>query len=86
MLIYRHLAVMVYSEKMLKIIALMKCEDHHTNKSAAGMQPTPPRDIFTAKKVSKGAKITNHFETRPFHAKLKIGKEMPKIDSEKNNL
>ena len=25
----------------------------------------------------------NHFETRPFHAKFKIGKEMPKIESEK---
>ena len=30
MLIYRHLAIMVYSEKLLNIIALMKCEDHHT--------------------------------------------------------
>ena len=32
MLIYRHLAIMVYSEKLLNIIALMKCEDHHTKK------------------------------------------------------
>ena len=30
MLIYRHLAIMVHSEKLLNIIALMKCEDHHT--------------------------------------------------------
>ena len=30
--IYRHLAIMVYSEKLLNIIALMKCEDHHTKK------------------------------------------------------
>ena len=29
-LIYRHLAIMVVSEKLLNIIALMKCEDHHT--------------------------------------------------------
>ena len=32
MLIYRHLAIMVYSEKLLNIIALMKCADHHTKK------------------------------------------------------
>ena len=32
MLIYRHLAIMVYSEKLLNIIALMKCEDNHTKK------------------------------------------------------
>ena len=31
-LIFRHLAVMVYSKKLLNIIALMKCEDHHTKK------------------------------------------------------
>ena len=31
-LIYSHLAIMVYSEKLLNIIALMKCEDHHTKK------------------------------------------------------
>ena len=30
--IYRHLAIMVYSEKSLNTIALMKCEDHHTKK------------------------------------------------------
>ena len=34
MLIYRHLAIMVYSEKFLNITALMKCEDHHTKKLA----------------------------------------------------
>ena len=32
MLIYRHLAIMVYSEKLLDIIAFMKWEDHHTKK------------------------------------------------------
>ena len=31
MLIYRHWAIMVYSEKLLNIIALMKCEDYHYN-------------------------------------------------------
>ena len=31
-LIYRHLTIMVYSVKLLNIIALMKCEDHHTKK------------------------------------------------------
>ena len=36
MLIYRHLAIMVYSEKLLKIKALMKCEDHHTKKANIG--------------------------------------------------
>ena len=32
MLIYRHLAIMVYSEKLLNINALMKCEDYHAKK------------------------------------------------------
>ena len=32
MLIYRHLAITVYSEKLLNIKALMKYEDHHTKK------------------------------------------------------
>ena len=32
MLFYRHLAIMVYSQKLLNIIALMECEDHHTKK------------------------------------------------------
>ena len=27
-----HLAIMVYSEKLLNIIALTKCEDYHTKK------------------------------------------------------
>ena len=26
------LAIMVYSEKLLNVIALMKCDDHHTKK------------------------------------------------------
>ena len=33
-----------------------------SNKSAASMQNTSPRDIFQCKE--------NHFETRPFHAKF----------------
>ena len=37
MLIYRHLAIMVYSEKLLNIIALMKCEDYHTKKLIYGL-------------------------------------------------
>ena len=28
--IYRHLAIIVYREKLFNIIALMKCEDHNT--------------------------------------------------------
>ena len=32
MLIYRHWAIMVFSEKLLNIIDLMKCEDYHTKK------------------------------------------------------
>ena len=32
MFIYRHLAITVFSEKLLCIKALMKCEDHHTKK------------------------------------------------------
>ena len=31
-LIYRHWAIMVYIEKLLNIIDLMKCEDYHTKK------------------------------------------------------
>ena len=49
MLIYRHWANIVYSEKFLNIKALSKCEDQYTNKSAAGMLHTPPLDIFNAK-------------------------------------
>ena len=36
MLIYRHLAIMVYSEKLLNIIALVKCDNHHTKKANIG--------------------------------------------------
>ena len=32
MLIFRHWAIMVYSERLLTIIDLMKREDHHTKK------------------------------------------------------
>ena len=46
------------------------------NKSAAGMQHTPPRDIFNAKKIILKLDL--------FMQSLKeIGKEMPKIESEK---
>ena len=31
-LTYRHWVIMVYSEKLLNIIALMKCKDYHTQK------------------------------------------------------
>ena len=34
--IYRHWVIMVYSEKLLNIIALMKCEDYHTKKANIG--------------------------------------------------
>ena len=36
MLIYRHWVIMVYSEKLLNIIAVMKCEDYHTKKANKG--------------------------------------------------
>ena len=36
MLIYRHWVIMVYSEKLLHMIALMKCEDYHTKKANIG--------------------------------------------------
>ena len=46
------------------------------NKSAAGMQPTLPQDIFNAKKIIlKLDLFTQNLK--------KIGKEMPKIESEK---
>ena len=36
MLIYRHWAIMVNKEKLLNIIALMKCEDHRLS---SALQP-----------------------------------------------
>ena len=36
MLIYRHWVIMVYSEKLLNIIALIKCKDYHTKKANIG--------------------------------------------------
>ena len=42
MLINRHWVIMVYSEKLLKIIALMKCEDYHTKKLIQGCGNTMP--------------------------------------------
>ena len=47
-----------------------------TNKSAAGMQHTPPRDIFNAKKIISKLDLF-------LQSLKKIGKEMPKIESEK---
>ena len=46
------------------------------NKSAAGMQHTPPRDIFNAKKIILKQDLF-------MQSLKKIGKEMPKIESEK---
>ena len=51
-------------------------ENQMKNKSAAGMQHTPPRDIFNAKEIILKLDL--------FMQKLKeIGKEMPKTESEK---
>ena len=36
MLIYRHWVIMVYSEKLINIIAEIKCEDYHTKKANIG--------------------------------------------------
>ena len=47
----------------------------HDNKSAAGMQHTPPRDIFNAKKIILKLDLF-------MKSSKKIGKEMPKIESE----
>ena len=38
MLIYRHWVIMVYSEKLFNIIAVMKCEDYHTKKANIGFE------------------------------------------------
>ena len=67
---------MVYSEKLLNITALMKCEDHHTNKSTAGMQHIPPQNIFNAKKIILKLDLF-------MQSLKKMGKEKPKIESEK---
>ena len=57
---------------LLKFLPIPKCIK---NKSAAGMQHTPPRDIFNAKKIILKLDL--------FMQNLKkIGKEMPKIESE----
>ena len=49
------------------------------NKSATGMQPTPPRDIFNAKKSILKPDLY-------MQSLKKIGKEMPKIESEKTTI
>ena len=50
--------------------------NNNNNKSAAGMQHTTPQDIFNAKKIILKLNL--------FMQNLKkIGKEMPKIESEK---
>ena len=46
------------------------------NKSTAGMQHTLPRDIFNAKKIILKVDLF-------MQSLKKIGKEMPKIESEK---
>ena len=46
------------------------------NKSTAGMQHTPPQDIFNAKKIILKLDLF-------MQSLKKIGKEMPKIESEK---
>ena len=67
----------LYELKLLMDINCFYLRAHLLNKSAADMQHTPPRNIFNAKKIY-------HFETRPFMQSLKkIGKEMPKMESEK---
>ena len=48
---------------------------HFRNKSAAGMHYTPPRDIFNAKKIILKLDLF-------MQSLKKIGKEMPKIESE----
>ena len=47
-----------------------------SNKSTAGMQHTPPQDIFNAKKIILKLDLF-------MQSLQKIGKEMPKIESEK---
>ena len=58
------------SEEIIKVIF---------NKSAAGMQNTLPRDIFNAKKIILKLDLF-------MQSLKKIGKETPKIESEKKNL
>ena len=54
---------------MLEVIQVL-------DKSAAGMQHTPPRDIFNAKKIILKLDLF-------MQSLKKIGKVMPKIESEK---
>ena len=49
------------------------------NKSAAGMQHTPPRDIFNAKKIILEKKCLHPSLDLFMQSLKKIGKEMPKI-------
>ena len=58
---------------LLKFLPMSKCIK---NKSASGMQHTPPRDIFNAKKIILKLDLF-------MQSLKKIGKEMPKIESEK---
>ena len=53
---------------------IISCQ--YTNKSAAGMQHTPPWEIFKAKKIILKLDLF-------MQSLKKIGKEMPKIESEK---
>ena len=61
-----------------KLILKKKSTDdkNNANKNAAGMQHTPPRDIFNAKKIILKLDLC-------MESLKKIGKEMPKIESEK---
>ena len=54
----------------------MSCAGQLINKSAPGMQHTAPRDIFNAKKIILKLDLF-------MQSLKKIGKEMPKIESEK---
>ena len=59
MLIYRHLTIMVYSEKLLTIIALMKCEDHHKKKLIQGFNWT---EIYFGHFVQAAPILFGHLE------------------------
>ena len=60
---------------MFKLMDKKECIILLLNKSAAGMQHTSPRDIFNAKKIILKLDLF-------MQSLMKIGKEMPKIESE----
>ena len=64
MLIYRHLAIMGYSEKLLNIKALMKCEVYHTKKLIYAL---PYNCLYQNKgnnSSAKGSILTTHIGYR----------------------